>query len=66
MPLKQSSPWNWDDFMVRIGMAPGGAPIMQQGLWTVHFIEAHNVHRFTLVDQFTLENCLLWFNRSVQ
>ena len=24
------------------------------------------MHRFTLVDQFTLENCLLWFNRSVQ
>ena len=23
MPLKQSSPWNWDDYMVRIGMAPG-------------------------------------------
>ena len=33
-------------------------------LETLH--EAHNVHRFTLVDQFTLENCLLWFNRSVQ
>ena len=24
------------------------------------------VHRLTLVDQFRLENCLLWFNRSVQ
>ena len=24
------------------------------------------MHRLTLVDQFRLENCLLWFNRSVQ
>ena len=30
----------WDDYnMVRIGMAPGGGPIlMQQGLWTAHLI----------------------------
>ena len=31
-----------------------------------HFIKAHSVHRFTLVEQFTLESCVLWFNRSVQ